>query len=169
MKRRKESADEKFKIPMEPMIDIVFQLLIFFMLTLKIAADEGDFDINMPLGQQSKQNEDYKPIVEYSVRLLADANGNLADIRVGDVSLGNDVPSCFQRLSNNVRSWASSGGSYSDDLEVEIDADYGLHYENTIKAVAACTGYMQGERRVKFLDKIKFAPPRRPAGAAPGA
>ncbi len=36
---------------MTPMIDVVFQLLIFFMLTLKIIAPEGDFNINMPLGR----------------------------------------------------------------------------------------------------------------------
>ena len=31
------------------MIDIVFQLLIFFMLNLKIVAPEGNFNINMPI------------------------------------------------------------------------------------------------------------------------
>jgi biopolymer transport protein ExbD len=168
MKIRTRQEEAKFEVPMAPMIDVVFQLLIFFMLTLKIVTEEGDFDINMPVSSAATQVEQ-KPIVEYKVRLLADANGNLRDIQVGENSLGNDVPACFQRLNNNVRSWAASGGSYSDDLEVEIDADYGLHYQYTIKAVSACTGYLQGDRKVKFLDKIKFAPPRRPQGAAPEA
>lgn len=164
MKIRQKADDSQVKVEMSAMIDIVFQLLIFFMLNLKIVADEGDFDINMPIGQSSSMASP-EPKVEYKVRLLADANGNLADIRVGDVSMGNEIPGSFQRLNNSVQQWASSGGSYSDDLEVEIDADYALHYQYIIKAVSACTGYVQGDQKIKFLEKIKFAPPRRPNAA----
>lgn len=167
MRIRRKTDESKINVEMSAMIDIVFQLLIFFMLNLKIIAEEGDFDINMPVGAAAPSTE-MKPKVEYKVRLLADGDGKLRDIQVGQNSLGNDVPACFQRLNNDVRSWASSGGTYSDDLEVEIDADYQLHYQYVIKAVSACTGYVQGERKVKFLEKIKFAPPRRPT-AAPGA
>ena len=165
MKIRRKTDETQVKVEMSAMIDIVFQLLIFFMLNLKIVADEGDFDINMPIGAAAP-DADMTPKVEYKVRLLADDEGNLRDIQVGQNSLGNDVPACFQRLNNDVRSWAASGGTYSDDLEVEIDADYQLHYQYVIKAVSACTGYVQGERKVKFLEKIKFAPPRRPTTGA---
>jgi len=165
MKIRKKADDTKIEMQMSSMIDIVFQLLIFFMLTLKIVAEEGDFDINMPIGQAASSAPD-QPKVEYKVRLLADADGNLRDIRIGDRSLGAEVPASFQRLNADVRGWAGSGGSYSDDLEVEIDADYNLHYQYVIKAISSCTGFVQGDKKVKFLEKIKFAPPRRPAGAA---
>ncbi len=167
MKIRRRADDSKMEMQMSAMIDIVFQLLIFFMLNLKIIPEEGDFDINMPVGQASASASN-APKVEYKVRLLADADGRLRDIQVGNVSMGNDAPACFQRLNNDVRAWAASGGAYSDDLEVELDADYNLHYGNIIKAVSACTGYVSGDRKVKFLEKIKFAPPRRPAGAAAG-
>ncbi len=46
--------NEKIEPQMAPMIDVVFQLLIFFMLTLKITSPEGDFNINMPLGQSRR-------------------------------------------------------------------------------------------------------------------
>jgi biopolymer transport protein ExbD len=167
MKIRRRPDDSKMDMQMAAMIDIVFQLLIFFMLNLKIIAEEGDFDINMPIGQAAASSTEV-PKVEYKVRLLADGEGRLRDIQIGENSLGNDVPACFQRLNNNVRAWASSGGAYSDDLEVEIDADYNLHYAYTIKAISACTGYVEGERKVKFLEKIKFAPPRRPATTPAG-
>ena len=48
MKLAKPSSLSKVEIPMAPMIDIVFQLLIFFMLNLKIVAPEGNFNINLP-------------------------------------------------------------------------------------------------------------------------
>ena len=41
-------AAAKVPIDMTPMIDIVFQLLTFFVMTLKIATSEGDFNIKMP-------------------------------------------------------------------------------------------------------------------------
>ena len=46
---RQRLAD-KIDINMTPMIDIVFQLLAFFIMTLKIVQPEGDFDVRMPLG-----------------------------------------------------------------------------------------------------------------------
>ena len=45
----KRGEDQKISIDMTPMIDIVFQLLSFFIFTLKISAQEGDFMIKMPL------------------------------------------------------------------------------------------------------------------------
>ena len=47
--RRGPSGPAKVEQNMTPMIDIVFQLLTFFIMTLKIATQEGDFNIKMPL------------------------------------------------------------------------------------------------------------------------
>ena len=41
--------EEKIELQMTPMIDIVFQLLVFFIMTFKIVAQEGDFNVKMPL------------------------------------------------------------------------------------------------------------------------
>jgi len=51
-KLAKTGGLSKVDIPMAPMIDIVFQLLIFFMLNLKIVAPEGNFNVNMPITLQ---------------------------------------------------------------------------------------------------------------------
>ena len=55
-------AGEEIELQMTPMIDIVFQLLIFFIMTFKIIAPEGDFNIKMPLSAPS----DGPPSVECS-------------------------------------------------------------------------------------------------------
>ncbi len=162
MKIRHRDSGDKVETQMSAMIDIVFQLLIFFMLTLKIIPEEGNFNISMPVSAPSQSQEDPPPVIEYKVRMLSDANGNLVDIRVGERSLGNDLPGAFERLNNDVRSWASSGTAYNDDLEVVIDADYNLHYRYLIKAMANSTSYVDGTgHKVKFLDKVRLAPPRR--------
>ena len=46
-------GDEKIELQMVPMIDIVFQMLIFFVMTFKIAVPEGDFNITMPINAPS--------------------------------------------------------------------------------------------------------------------
>jgi len=49
-------------------------------------------------------------------------------------------------------------------MEVEIDADYHLHFSHVINAVGACTGRLDSNGKiVKYIDKIKFKPPTKPA------
>ena len=49
-------------------------------------------------------------------------------------------------------------------MEVEIDADYNLNFQYVISAIGACTGRpdSSGKRIVRYIEKIKFAPPRIP-------
>ena len=48
MKIRGGQQREDIKLQMVAMIDIVFQLLVFFIMTFRITALEGDFQVNMP-------------------------------------------------------------------------------------------------------------------------
>lgn len=165
MKIRRHGGDEKIDVQMAPMIDVVFQLLIFFMLTLKIVAPEGDFNINMPLGAVGQPDPSQIPPMDIKVRLEANPDGTLRQVFFGGRGLGNDFPACFDRLNNEIAQIAGAGRGYSDDVEVEIDADYNLHHRYVIKAVSACTGRMIGDKQVRYIEKIKFAPPRRPDAA----
>lgn len=142
------------------MIDVVFQLLIFFMLTLKIVAPEGDFNINMPLGAGAPIDE--LPPLDLRVRLTANPDGTLQQLAFNSVGLGNDYPACFDRLNTEIARIVGGGKGHSDDLEVEIDADFGLHYMYTMKAVSSCSGRFNARTggRVTYIEKIKLAKPR---------
>ena len=54
MKIRHTGREDKIQLQMTPMIDIVFQLLVFFIMTFKIILHEGDFNILMPLAPSSE-------------------------------------------------------------------------------------------------------------------
>ena len=87
IRRTSSSVTDKVEMQMTPMIDIVFQLLIFFLFSFKIVAIEGDFNIRMPLAGPGTPNaESQLPI---KVRLTADADGNLAGIQMADRTLPN--------------------------------------------------------------------------------
>ncbi|MEX0700606.1 MAG: biopolymer transporter ExbD [Planctomycetales bacterium] len=164
MKIRARGTPAKIDTQMTPMIDVVFQLLIFFMLTLKIVEPEGDFNINMPIGKPQEAASTLPPI---KIRLLADkSTGRLSQLLFDNRQLGND-DRAFNVLNREMQLMVGTPGSgVADELEVEIDADYELHHEFLIKAVSAVTGELNPVTKqvVRFVEKIKFAPPRRPGG-----
>lgn len=168
MKFRKHGAADKIEVPMAPMIDVVFQLLIFFMLTLKIVEPEGDFSINMPLAAQAQAPDPNKPLLpDLKVRMTADENGRLASLQLNRRNLGNDARA-FERLNNEILKVIGGrpGNPLFEHIEVEIDADYNLNYGYVIQAVAAVRGRYdpKTDQIVSYVEKIKFAPPRRPSG-----
>lgn len=167
MKLRNRSTNTKIEVPMAPMIDVVFQLLIFFMLTLKIVEPEGDFDINMPLGAPAQSSVSDAELPPFKVRMLADPEtGALTQLTFNGNALGNG-PGAFAKLNSeilrSVNALQATGQQNVEKQEVEIDPDYNLDYENIISAISACSGRMTNGKMVRYLSKIKFAPIRESA------
>lgn len=166
MKIRNRTGVHRIETQMAPMIDVVFQLLIFFMLTLKIIEPEGDFDINMPLGAPSESAETDADLPPFKVRLEAvPETGELAQLYFNGQGLGTGG-GAFQLLNNEilkaVNALKAAGPDNVDKQEVEIDPDYGLDYEYIISAIGACSGKMVDGRMVRYISRIKFAPIRQP-------
>jgi biopolymer transport protein ExbD len=82
MAKRQSKLASKIDINMTPMIDVVFQLLTFFMLTLKTVIVEGDFNIRMPLGASAGAAED-NPIPPIIVKMTASPDGRLSGVQLG--------------------------------------------------------------------------------------
>ena len=157
-------GQDKIELQMTPMIDIVFQLLIFFIMTFKIVIQEGDFNIKMPAMAPSETTEPDDKLPPIPVRLTADANGNLSGVSVGANALaGQNV---FASLRHEIMASVGSQPSPEDleTTELEIDADPNLQYRFVIDAITAVSGYLTSDqgttRRISLVEKIKFAPPR---------
>ncbi|HTN74580.1 MAG TPA: biopolymer transporter ExbD [Pirellulaceae bacterium] len=166
MKIRKSpgsGAPEKVEINMTPMIDVVFQLLSFFVMSFKVVVAEGDFNVKMPLAAPRQGVPDDTLLPPMKVRLQADGNGNLASIKLNDNSFGTS----FEQLRDYIIGVVGDErgpGSIQETAEVELDCDFGLKYENVVKAITAVSGYKQGDDVVRLVEKIKFSPPRKAAG-----
>lgn len=159
-KKPRPPADEgKIELQMTPMIDIVFQLLIFFMLNLRIVAPEGDFNIKMPLGAANQAPSDEIPLPVINVRLTAGPDGQLAGIKMGERNVGS-----FAELHNHILALVGDAGpdAQAAQPEVEIDCDYDLRYEYVVEAITAISGQTHGREILPLVEKIKFAPPRKP-------
>jgi biopolymer transport protein ExbD len=150
---------DKVEQQMTPMIDIVFQLLTFFIMTFKIATVEGDFSIKMPLAAPSQGQPDPEQLLPpIRIRITAGADGGYSSIRLGERTLGS-----FEQLHNEIISIVgtdSGPGSLAEAAEVELDVDYNLRYEYVISAVTAVSGRVEQGRIIKLIEKVKFAPPR---------
>ncbi|TWT72762.1 Biopolymer transport protein ExbD/TolR [Posidoniimonas polymericola] len=162
MKIRHADHREKIELQMTPMIDIVFLLLVFFIMTFKIVLPEGDFNIRMPLPSENTQPQPLEtPTLR--LRLAANDNGELASVQMGEKSFGNG-PDAFAQLHQYLRSIVQDDGGpgAGDEPEVEIDADYNLRYDYTIRAITAISGYIENGDPHTLVEKIRFTPPKKP-------
>jgi biopolymer transport protein ExbD len=151
---------DKVDMQMTPMIDIVFQLLIFFLFSFRIVAIEGDFNIRMPVaGPGQPSIEQQLPI---KVRLTADAQGELAGIQMADRQLP-DFKALHEQVMSIVGTDAGPAAAAAN-TEVDLDCDYNLKYKYVINAITAISGYVTPDGRiVKLIQKINFAPPKTPS------
>lgn len=153
------SDPEEIKINMTAMIDIVFQLLVFFIMTFKVVAMEGDFNIKMPLASESADSLDEELPDLITVRLDAGENGNISSITVDDSEILREA-TMFSDLTSIVEERLAAEGDpeQSAETEVEFDIDYNLKYSFTVKAIAAVSGKVlpDGEGIKTLIKKVKF-------------
>lgn len=155
--RNADANHDKAELNMTSMIDIVFQLLVFFIMTFKITAMEGDFNVKMP--RASSQNDSIEDTFDEPIRiqLKADEDGSILDIIVDGESKGNS----FNALANYVTSKAGPPGPERQkvikDTEIEFDCDFDLQYREVIAAITAVSGKRRPDGEIeKLFEKIKF-------------
>ena len=147
---------EKVAVNMTPMIDVVFQLMIFFMLTFNIIAPEGDFDVRMPLSKSSAEPLDDLQLPPIQVRLVSDAEGMLTGILMNGEPV-KDFDELRQRVASFVDIALESGASL-ENVELEIDSDYQLDYINVVDAITAVSGRIENGQLIEMVKKISFVP-----------
>ena len=152
------------KLQMTPMIDIVFNLLAFFIITFKIPAVEGDFNIKMPMNAPQSQSMDIDEMTPLEITLKSDADGSLSGIVFGSKQLGTNMKRLREEIFSYLQLDATGTFATADvgkNQEAEFNCDDQLHYVHLINAITAVTGYVNDENQiVKLIEKIKFAPPK---------
>ena len=158
MKRRRETKEEAITLQMTPMIDIVFQLLVFFVFTFKIVLPEGDFNIRMPSSAAAESSDPNEtPLI--LVKLNATHSGELASVQMNDKQYAGKDP--FFQLHTDIRGLVNdAGGPGSTEQEVEIEADYDLKYRYAVNAMTAITGQIDPEtgEQHRLIERVRFAP-----------
>jgi biopolymer transport protein ExbD len=138
---------------MTPMIDVVFQLLIFFVLTFRIVLPEGDFGIKIPPSNSNAVKPDL-PQTPIKVRLIADENGELKEMFINNVSIGKNFKELRARVLMTI---GMAENPNENEIEVELTPDDKLKYTYVIKAMTHITGELKNGRIVKICDRVRFA------------
>lgn len=156
--------NEDIKLNMTSMIDIVFQLLVFFILTFKVVVQEGDYNVRMPLNAIAEEDIDLTSPDLIRVLLRAGDSGGISSIEVDDevevkTIVGDTVESLFSQLNDYVDAKVSAGSDpeSGSDTQVEFDIDFNLRYADTVSAIEAVSGKVLADGAVKKLvENIKL-------------
>ena len=161
-------GEDKVELQMTPMIDIVFLLLVFFIMTFRIVAPEGDFNIKMPR-EAPMERPPESMTVPILIALKADAEGNLSQAIMGARVIAGDThkeifDSMRRRVRNHIGDDAGPAAQSSGENEVEFDCDYNLKFKFVIDAITAVSGYVDDNKNVvKIIEKIRFSRSREPS------
>ena len=159
MAKRTSDLPDRISIDMTPMIDVVFQLISFFMFSLKVVAPEGDFDIRMPIAAAAAAVPDDQQVPPVRVKLSAGPDGALESIAMNGTPVA-DFDELRRRIIGLVGN-DTGPNSLAEKTEVEFDCDYGLTYVNVVRAITAVSGRVEDGRVVELIRKIKFTPPKK--------
>eukprot|EP00534_Pseudo-nitzschia_fraudulenta_P007270 CAMPEP_0201194562 /NCGR_PEP_ID=MMETSP0851-20130426/149412_1 /ASSEMBLY_ACC=CAM_ASM_000631 /TAXON_ID=183588 /ORGANISM="Pseudo-nitzschia fraudulenta, Strain WWA7" /LENGTH=118 /DNA_ID=CAMNT_0047481251 /DNA_START=81 /DNA_END=434 /DNA_ORIENTATION=- len=115
MKRKKHtSAEDEAQIDMTPMLDIVFIMLIFFIVTTSFVKEKG-LDVNRPEDNQAKND---KPSKALSIRIDADGT-----IMMG----GREVD--IRRVVANTQTYLAENNTDSAAIQAHEDSEHGTVVE----------------------------------------
>lgn len=112
---------------MAPMIDIVFQLIIFFMCASSFAILESQMDVNLPARAEVKPAE--KTIEEVFINILADKTV-LANGRQYDSAGSKDLP--------ELKTMLTELASVFKDQVVIIQGEWQVPHERVVQVLNAC-------------------------------
>jgi len=146
------SGRDKTGIMLTAMIDVVFLLLIFFIMTFRIVFPEGNFSVEDSRAASAVPSDRRCVELPVVVRLRSDEQGELAGIEIGESRLAG-----LEELHLQIRRIAEVG-----DAQIELDCDYNLNFEHVVGAITAISGYVDEGQIVKIIERVKLGPARKP-------
>merc|ERR1712137_769453 len=115
MKRKKHtSTEDEAQIDMTPMLDIVFIMLIFFIVTTSFVKEKG-LDVNRPEDNQAKND---KPSKALSIRIEEDGT-----IMMG----GREVD--VRRVVANTQTYLAENNTATAAIQADEEAEHGVVVE----------------------------------------
>ena len=172
--RRGLEHDDTVELNMTSMIDIVFQLLVFFIMTFKIVAQEGDFNVRMPTAASGgPPSEEFNEPLKITLNAFTEQNssdphffGRLSDIEVTEGLDDKDPPPPFTTWKQRGALRAYVEQVYFENREREsaeaiLVLAPTLKYLEIIDVMTQISGKIDDSGRlIKLYEKISFEAPK---------
>jgi len=144
--RRQVLKPARMSLNLTSMIDVIFQLLIYFVVTANFAIDEGVLTANLPGKSSGQAPRDPIKIIIQDIPP--------ADFRITlEPALSNTDPADFQQL-RSILETVIAEGLYEKDHTVVIEPEGRVRWQHVVNAFNATTH--------AELAKVSFASPRSP-------
>jgi len=112
---KKHLGKDRHKLELAPMVDVVFQLLIFFLVASEVRPTEADFKTNLPgQGEGPRDQKEKQPEVARVYLRNLDPDGDTVEVSLNNEVLPGDA---FRTLEQRLR------GARSENMLVVIDGD----------------------------------------------
>jgi biopolymer transport protein ExbD len=135
------------RLNMTPMIDVVFQLLIFFLVTMKFKTTDMKIEAFLPTDRGLQNTQSKPPDVPKLVAVLKRQKGEaVTRVKVGNETIGEvsdekdraaNTQATIARLSKMASDARLRAGDAADDVKGEVDAAAMVPTGDVIKAVDA--------------------------------
>jgi biopolymer transport protein ExbD len=154
MPQPRRVSTDRVDVQMTPLIDVVFQLLTFFLMTLRIAPPEGDFALKLPRETPGPG----RSLDVIRIRLSAEPDGELRHVQIA-AHAPLSGPASFavvhREIARLVNACRVAG---RDEPEVVIDADDRLRYEHLLAAVSAvAVETTAAGETIPLVKRVRFA------------
>jgi len=145
--RKRDSSSEERQSHLTAMIDIVFLLLVFFVMTFRVVVSEGDFYVKAPASQTDAQKVDIEFDVPLQIELRAGPGGQLTGINLDGKTI-RDVDSLATAVRNRLPLEEMSRARAT----AIIRCDQALKYEHTIRVV----GIVHGPPEAPLVQSLRL-------------
>lgn len=130
-RRRKRKADETVEMQMGPMIDMVFLLLVFFMVSAKPVKEESDIQIALP-GKMSQA----EPLdIPDEQRILINSDGSVV---LNDLVIAKPNDQTMGTLIATLKRFKQSADANKSKALVTLAPDGTVPHQRTVDVLNAC-------------------------------
>lgn len=135
---KKQAGQKMEELNLTSMLDVTFQLLIFFVLTASFAMSEGILAAELPkLGGASSETAEEPPDKPVKIRLTA-AGYEQVLIQVEGQRRVNDFEDLYQLLAGLQYNDTNAGGIYKEDNPIIIEPGNETGWGFVVSAFNAC-------------------------------
>lgn len=143
-KKRRKDKDE-MELQLTSMIDVIFQLLIYFVITANFQVDEGTIKATMP-GQSAPVAPDVPPDPPIFIDLLTADDGVTYTLRVDSKTVQGGASELYGYLAGQV-----SANKIKLDADIQIRPAANVRWQHVVNVFNACAR--------ADLEKVGFATP----------
>jgi biopolymer transport protein ExbD len=162
---RRRAVDQQRSLQLTAMIDIVFLLLVFFVMTFRVVAPEGDLALALP--DRKSIGDDGGLLATdrvLQIRLTADADEELSGIVLDNRPLRPaDGNSLIDALRARVRNAVEAPREVDTEVSAVIHCEPTLKYRFLLQAITAVSGYRDGPGPaasiIPLVDSVQLGAP----------